>query len=328
MKIEIQNKNFYSLDFLRGIAALSVFLFHIGINNKLKFSSGFKDLSNNGHLGVQIFFVISGFIIPYSMKKGNYNLSKIKTFFIKRLVRLHPPYLISMFLIFLINLIFHQSPYFNEALIKINITEFFSHFLYLNGLLNLKWLNQVYWTLAIEFQFYVFISLFFLLLDKDFWIWILILLILLFSSIVFPFHNLLTLHLPFFLIGISLFRLISQNDSFIFFIFYLIIINIIILYLYNFDFRYVIAGIFPVFFLIFTKKYSFSVFFGNISYSLYLIHAPISQALIKIGSYFCRNIYHESILIIITIIVTISLSYLFYRYIELPFKKFTSKLKY
>src|ERR1035441_2897196 len=46
-----------------------------------------------GWLGVEIFFVISGFIIPYSLYKAGYRVSDFTRFLLKRIARLDPPYL-------------------------------------------------------------------------------------------------------------------------------------------------------------------------------------------------------------------------------------------
>lgn len=50
----------------------------------------------NGYTGVYISFVISGFIIPYSLHRGGYTLRNFGRFLIKRGIRLYPPYLISI----------------------------------------------------------------------------------------------------------------------------------------------------------------------------------------------------------------------------------------
>ena len=323
-----QKNNFYSLDFLRGLASIIVCLFHISIISRLKFSANFKDFFSFGHLGVQIFFVISGFVIPYSMHKGKYNIRKIKTFFLKRFIRIHPPYLISILLVILINVFFYFSPYFNEELISLDLKNFISHFFYLNDILHLKWLNQVFWSLAIEFQFYIYISIFFKFIESDKnLIWIVFLMFNIVLSIIFPIHYYLTGHLPYFMLGITLFRYIFNKESITSLVFYLIVICSLLTY--NYDFEFVIAGIFPILCFFLFKKYSIIIeFLSKISYSLYLIHAPISQSLIKVGSYYCSNFYHEIILISSTFTLTIFCSYLFFKFVENPFKNIASKLKY
>ncbi|MHB8208815.1 acyltransferase family protein [Mucilaginibacter sp.] len=46
-----------------------------------------------------IFFVISGFVIPYSLFKANYELKHYFKFLYKRVLRLHPPYLAALLII-------------------------------------------------------------------------------------------------------------------------------------------------------------------------------------------------------------------------------------
>ena len=147
-----------SIDLLRGIAAISVTLFHLVIISRLESPSLFRDVFSFGHLGVQVFFVISGFVIPYSMYKGNYTLYKMKTFFKKRLVRLEPPYIASIILVFVFNYIFYLSPYWHEEIIDVTWSQLLFHLGYLNSVFQEGWVNQVYWSLGIEFQYYILIA--------------------------------------------------------------------------------------------------------------------------------------------------------------------------
>ncbi|WP_461147988.1 acyltransferase family protein [Spirosoma pulveris] len=52
----------------------------------------FNILHEYGKYGVQIFFVVSGFVIPLSLKKSNYDERGYPRFLWKRVLRLHPPY--------------------------------------------------------------------------------------------------------------------------------------------------------------------------------------------------------------------------------------------
>ena len=64
-----------SLDWLRGIASLMVCFFHVKkyiwwTYNPNWITKAFEQ----GYLGVYIFFIVSGFVIPYSMCVKNYQL--------------------------------------------------------------------------------------------------------------------------------------------------------------------------------------------------------------------------------------------------------------
>jgi peptidoglycan/LPS O-acetylase OafA/YrhL len=105
------NKNkIQSLGFLRGIAVLMVCFCHFGapLIEGSAFSELFKLFKIYGECGVQVFFVISGFVIPLSMDKGGYRIVKYFTFLYKRVLRLHPPYLFALFLTFAIVVVSNQ----------------------------------------------------------------------------------------------------------------------------------------------------------------------------------------------------------------------------
>ena len=51
-----------------------------------------------GWAGVEVFFVISGFIIPFTLWQSGYRLKNYARFILKRIIRLDPPYLLSILL--------------------------------------------------------------------------------------------------------------------------------------------------------------------------------------------------------------------------------------
>jgi peptidoglycan/LPS O-acetylase OafA/YrhL len=100
----VSQKHLYSLDYLRGFGAIVVSLFHFTDKaDYLTDTNLFKQLCSIGHYGVEIFFIISGVVIPYSMHKGKYHITNFFTFFKKRLIRIEPPYLICLVLALLLN---------------------------------------------------------------------------------------------------------------------------------------------------------------------------------------------------------------------------------
>jgi peptidoglycan/LPS O-acetylase OafA/YrhL len=140
----LQCSHYPSLDGLRGIAVLIVVLAHFGINHILRP----YHLNINSDTGVDIFFVLSGFLITTlllkeKLKNGNISL---KRFYIRRLLRILPA--AYLFLIVLGGLNFFYG-------LRISFLDFITSILFLK---NLPLKNEPYtahfWTLAIEMQFY------------------------------------------------------------------------------------------------------------------------------------------------------------------------------
>lgn len=74
------------LDGLRGVAALTVVLFHVFEANA---TSHLDQIINHGYLAVDFFFLLSGFVIGYAYD-DRWNKMTVGNFFKRRLVRLQP----------------------------------------------------------------------------------------------------------------------------------------------------------------------------------------------------------------------------------------------
>ncbi len=96
------NSRFEFLDSLRGIAALLVALMHFQTLINERSSYGFPPLINeiflNGHVGVNVFFVLSGFVIAYSIHDQLITLSLLAASASDVLIRLDPPYWVALLL--------------------------------------------------------------------------------------------------------------------------------------------------------------------------------------------------------------------------------------
>jgi len=92
---------------MRGIAALLVACIHISESFAPVASSGrwlhliARDFAFGG-IGVSLFFLVSGFVIPSSLKSGNSRLPELRQFVVRRFFRLYPVYWLSIILAVLI----------------------------------------------------------------------------------------------------------------------------------------------------------------------------------------------------------------------------------
>jgi peptidoglycan/LPS O-acetylase OafA/YrhL len=179
------------LDVIRGIAILLVFIFHIYVAtfgmDRLPFLGNFRDYSKAPNLaffvfwpyqygdqGVTILFVLSGFCIHLSFLKYVFSLEKeglsfgfktyIKDFFIRRLFRIYPAYLLA--------LLFFSFVY-PPTRIHIGTGDgnfqFFSHLFLVHNFSKLSFfgINPAFWSIAVEVQLYCIYPLF-LILRKNF----------------------------------------------------------------------------------------------------------------------------------------------------------------
>ena len=146
-------------DGLRGIAALWVVFFHMAGGHHIETlksilpSMLYKIFFSWGDLGVAIFFVLSGFVMALTAYKVKFNLTNSVCFIARRLIRIVPPYYFAIAVTLLLIII--KTKALNLVYIAPSIKDLMSHAFFLQGVLNTPYINQVYWTLCIEVQFYI-----------------------------------------------------------------------------------------------------------------------------------------------------------------------------
>lgn len=106
MELTKSKPHYEILDGLRGVAAITVVIFHVFEI----FSNGdhTKQIINHGYLAVDFFFMLSGFVISYAYD-NRWDKMTLKDFFIRRLVRLQPMIIIGS-LIGAVLFYFQHSP--------------------------------------------------------------------------------------------------------------------------------------------------------------------------------------------------------------------------
>ncbi|MGL5256617.1 MAG: acyltransferase family protein [Proteocatella sp.] len=159
MKIEqvlgISKNNIGELDGLRGIAVLMVFIYHvlgsIGTSSLGVLGHNIMPLLMWGHMGVNLFYILSGFLLFLPFAKAYYTSAEIdlKEYFTKRALRILPAY----YFYIIVHTLLINSQLISADGIKILLGNMF--FLQNFKILNLQTINPVTWTLVVEVQFYI-----------------------------------------------------------------------------------------------------------------------------------------------------------------------------
>lgn len=307
------NKNrITELDGLRGIAAMFVVLYHFTTRFSEKFDNEILSdimLFKYGHYGVQMFFVISGFVIFMSINK----IISPFEFVYKRFMRLYPTFWICLILTTLF------VSFLGLELLKVNWKDFFVNFTMIPHVLNSKFLDGVYWTLQIELCFYLFILLL-LLTTTTRYITIIGLFYIVcgfglyFAFKLFPYYH----HGLLFFAGIQFYKLWHGDKK------WHAQVSLFAIIVLSFLFKGIELGscislIFGIFYLLIYQKLSFLslplfIFLGKVSYTFYLLHQNIGHSvqLILIQN----NLTNKFLLIAIPFFLTLAMSYLVTHFFE------------
>lgn len=145
------SERFNGLDHLRALAIILVLLYHY---RAFKHPVWIETVGKFGWTGVDLFFVLSGFLISGQLFKEMKNTGTIhvKTFYIKRFFRIFPPYFFTLFLYF-------TFPFFREREALPPLWKFVT-FTQNYGLdvINQGTFSHA-WSLCIEEQFYLILPL-------------------------------------------------------------------------------------------------------------------------------------------------------------------------
>jgi len=337
-----KNIRYYDLDLLRFLAAISVVLFHYtfrGYSADNLSNISYNEISfitKYGYLGVELFFMISGFVILMTAQSGS-----VKKFLISRFTRLYPTFWMGV----LFTTIFIYL--FDAKIFDFTIKQFFINLTMVPQFFSEKPIDGVYWTLLIELKFYFLIVLIILIKQLKnikifFLLWIL-------WSIFYYYYSFPSKFNPiffptsssyfiagsmFFLIkkeGLSLMKLIIIILSFISACLYSTRYLIRQTEHFNTDFSSIsvisiLFCFYVVFLLISLEKSNFfnrKIYFylGILTYPLYLIHQNVGYILIN---YF-ENSLNKYLLLFLIILFMLGISYLIYYFID---NKFSNNLKF
>ncbi len=152
------------VDGLRFVAITGVVLFHLSGNTLLKDMTGasvrpveawLPKLFGIGNYGVQLFFVLSGFLLAIPFAKWRLGLGakpSLRTYYFRRLTRLEPPYVVAMLLLF-VGGVFALGAQAGWSLWPNLLTSLVYQHNLIYG--EPSRISSVAWSLEVEVQFYI-----------------------------------------------------------------------------------------------------------------------------------------------------------------------------
>src|ERR1700761_2189949 len=162
MSIGMTRRRYANIDGLRAIAALGVMIEHLFgdlLRQTPPASGPMNSVAHSvienfslGRFGVALFFLISGFVVPFSIS-GDRPLTH---FAISRLFRLYPACWVALAMLATMAWLAGSPPGMANVLANMTMAP---------NLFGQSWLSPIYWTLFIELVFYIFVALLFSL-DK------------------------------------------------------------------------------------------------------------------------------------------------------------------
>lgn len=322
----------YSIGTLRGLFVVLVAMFHFihgsGLQNDCYgCMDSFGQLAYPGMLG---FFIISGFGITWSMYLGGYKLKFVPRFYLKRITRAEPPYLIGLVIIVATNYLVSLRPGYMGLPMTLDWTQIALHVGYLVPFFGYEWLNPVFWTLSVEFQFYLAIGLLFpLFTSKDWRLRSLAMLALIAVHLTTPqLKYTVNTYIPLFLIGIVMFQdrvsMIGRREM-------LLWLAILLPLTFRYEYGAVVGFVCLLCVAMLLKDDHYSRignWFGEISYSLYLMHPPVSLVVIGFLLHFSHSWQMKLFGIALSLLLSALAAKIFFRFVENPWFRLSHNIRY
>ena len=316
-----------NLDILRAVAALLVCFYHFN-RNSLYGGTFYPAITRYGHYGVDIFFVISGYVIPLALYKSQFNLGRLSAFLKARWIRLYPAYFAASILTLGLWYASTTVPGFQGTVPHVTVPQILANISLSCDFFKQDWFGIVFWTLAIEAQYYVLVALAFPFLTSGLTrtriftlaLWIAAPIFAGQGPTVFTWTSL-------FGIGILAFMLQQRLISgILFWIFLSFACGV------QWFIRSPVStllGAITVLCILYLPpiKSRGLIWIGGISYSLYLLHVPIGGRVMNVIERYPESFAVKLFAIPLALAASLLAAYMYWRFIEAPSHAAARKIK-
>jgi peptidoglycan/LPS O-acetylase OafA/YrhL len=313
-----------TVEVLRGIAALAVAWFHFTNSTPLfPATASLRQSGAWGWLGVECFFVISGFVLPLAMYRGVYRIRDAGRFLARRLIRLHPTYLVSLGVT--VALWHVSSP---AGATPPGAAQVLLHTVYLPAFFGYPWLNAVYWTLGMEVQFYLVLAGTFPLLSHPAarvrlaWIAIAAALSLLITSDILVFR-----YLVVFAMGAAAFLMVVELIDRTTGLVLLGLLATVTWIVHGLPATVAAAATAIVIAWQVPIANPLLIRTGALSYSLYLLHAPLGGRVVNLGARYADGVIAELAVVLVAMLVSLGAAFVLYALVERPSLRLARRLR-
>ncbi|AVP99890.1 hypothetical protein C7S18_23115 [Ahniella affigens] len=321
-----------SLDAARGLAALAVALFHFTGSPAMQAVPWLHALGQVSWAGVEAFFVISGFIVPASFAAFGTRIQDSMRFMVRRLLRLYLPFLAALILAVLLNVGSSLAPgYRGPGLVLPTLSELLCNLSYACEFSGHAWIIPVFWSLAIEIQFYLLLMLMVPMLGMRLGartigpamigVTLALLLVLApYSPKVLVLHD-----LPLFSCGFFAWLWHAGKLRALYGL--LLMIGSLLLVAYTHGSIAAIAAAMTVLIAHFLQRpWPVLIWLGTVSYSLYLIHIPIGGRVINLSLRVAESPPALSAAVLAATAICLFAAHVCWRFIEAPAQAYSRRV--
>ncbi|WP_420155738.1 acyltransferase family protein [Siphonobacter sp.] len=311
-----------NIDALRGIASLSICVLHLGTDQLFPPEFVLVRLLYHNPFNVLVFRIISGYVIIQSLADQQYQWRNLGSFLKRRYVRLEPAFILSVLLVVFLNYLSSTASNYAGSAFQLNFPVIVTNLVHLNSLFDYPFLNASYWTLFVEWQFYLLIGLAAPSFLKASPTQQSIGLVLLSSLGIFTDNHLSVFHDgSLFALGILAWqrhRTPITASTFWWTFFALVCISA---YTHRSDLVHLLGVLFAFFVVVFRLSFRFPRFLGQISYALFLTHLPIGTRFTHLTSRYYTSLESRLLILMLGVLLCIAFAYLFHYTVEKFFQK-------